>query len=60
VVGYYAAPIPAWLRSLFVLAGVLLLIPADAFKGAIFTDVAGLALGAVLLGRELARRRASA
>jgi TRAP transporter 4TM/12TM fusion protein len=57
VVGYYAAPIPAWLRALFVLAGVLLLIPADAFKGAIFTDLAGLALGAALLGREFARRR---
>lgn len=60
VVGYYAAPIPAGLRALFVIAGMLLLIPADAFKGAIFTDIAGLALGAVLLGREFARRRASA
>jgi TRAP transporter 4TM/12TM fusion protein len=60
VVGHYSAPIPAALRALFVLAGVLLLIPADAFKGAIFTDLAGLALGAVLLGRELLRRRGGA
>ncbi|HTQ73421.1 MAG TPA: TRAP transporter fused permease subunit [Burkholderiales bacterium] len=57
VVGYYSAPILLAQRALFVLAGVLLLIPADAFPGAIYTDVAGLVLGAVLLGRELFRRR---
>jgi TRAP transporter 4TM/12TM fusion protein len=60
VVGYYSAPIPIALRALFVLAGVLLLIPADAFRGAILTDVAGLVLGAVLLGREVVRKRARA
>jgi hypothetical protein len=43
---------------LFIVAGVLTLIPADMFPGAIVTDVAGLALGAFLVGRELARRRA--
>jgi TRAP transporter 4TM/12TM fusion protein len=57
VVGYYSTPIPAPLRALFVVAGVLLLIPADAFRGAIFTDLAGLALGGVLLGREVYRKR---
>jgi TRAP transporter 4TM/12TM fusion protein len=57
VVGYYSRPIPAPLRALFVVAGLLLLIPADAFHGAIFTDIAGLALGAALLGREMLRRR---
>jgi TRAP transporter 4TM/12TM fusion protein len=60
VVGYYSAPIPIALRVLFVVAGVLLLIPADAFRGAILTDVAGLVLGAVLLGREVVRKRARA
>jgi len=60
VVGYYSAPIPIALRVLFVFAGVLLLIPADAFPGAIVTDFVGLALGAVLLGRELVRKRARA
>src|SRR5713101_4627894 len=60
VVGYYSAPIPIALRALFVLAGVLLLIPADAFPGAIVTDIVGLALGAVLLGREVIRKRARA
>jgi len=58
VVGFFYAPIsPAW-RVLFILAGVLTLIPADMFPGAIVTDVVGLALGAFLVGRELARRRA--
>jgi TRAP transporter 4TM/12TM fusion protein len=60
VVGYYSTPIPLPLRVLFVVAGLLLLIPADAFPGAIFTDVAGLALGAVLLGREVYRKRRQA
>jgi len=57
VVGYYSGPIAVVSRILFVAAGVLLLIPSDAFKGAIFTDIAGLVLGAVLLGRELLRGR---
>ena len=58
VVGYYSRPLAIPLRALFVLAGVLMLIPADAFRGAVVTDLAGLALGAVLLGRELVRQRA--
>jgi hypothetical protein len=41
---------------LFLLAGVSLLIPADAFAGAIVTDIAGLVLGAALLLREVLRR----
>jgi TRAP transporter 4TM/12TM fusion protein len=60
VVGYYSTPIAIPTRILFVAAGVLLLIPSDAFKGAIFTDIAGFALGAVMLGRELLRRRGAA
>jgi TRAP transporter 4TM/12TM fusion protein len=60
VVGFFYAPIGAVARVLFVAAGVLLLIPADAFAGAIYTDVAGLALGGALLARELQRRRAPA
>src|SRR5712692_5346359 len=60
VVGYYSAPIPIALRALFVAAGVLLLIPADAFPGAIVTDIVGLVLGSVLLGRVVIRQRARA
>ncbi len=60
VVGYYARPIPPGLRAAFIVAGLLLLIPADAFPGAIFTDVAGLALGAAIFSREVLRKRRAA
>ncbi|HXZ55277.1 MAG TPA: TRAP transporter fused permease subunit [Burkholderiales bacterium] len=53
VVGYYSGPIAAPLRILFIVGGVLLLIPTDAFRGAAFADVAGLILGGVLFGREV-------
>jgi TRAP-type uncharacterized transport system fused permease subunit len=57
VVGYYSAPIGVLRRILFVAAGVLLLIPSDAFRGAALADVAGLLLGGPLLVREMFRRR---
>jgi TRAP transporter 4TM/12TM fusion protein len=60
VVGYYSSPIAAPVRVLFIVAGLLLLIPADAFRGAIVTDIVGLALGAALLGREVYLRRSRA
>jgi TRAP-type uncharacterized transport system fused permease subunit len=53
VVGFFYAPIPALRRGLFIAAGVLTLIPADMFPGAIYTDVVGLALGGALIAREL-------
>jgi len=58
VVGYYSRPIPVLFRILFIIAGVLLLIPSDAFRGAGFADIAGLALGVALLWREAYGRRA--
>ena len=60
MVGHFYAPVAAPLRVLFVVAGVLTLIPVDMFPGAIFTDIAGITLGAFLIGRELRRRRAHA
>ncbi|OGA03604.1 MAG: hypothetical protein A3I00_06120 [Betaproteobacteria bacterium RIFCSPLOWO2_02_FULL_64_12] len=60
VVGYFHVPITGGWRALFIAAGVLVLIPADMFPGAIVTDVAGLALGAVLIARELRRHRRAA
>jgi TRAP transporter 4TM/12TM fusion protein len=60
VVGFLKQPIAPGYRALFIIAGVLTLIPADMFAGAVFTDVAGLALGALLLARELRVRRAPA
>ena len=57
VVGYFYRPLAAGARALFIVAGVLTLIPADMFRGAFVTDIAGLALGAVLIGRELTQRK---
>jgi TRAP transporter 4TM/12TM fusion protein len=58
VVGYYSAPVGILRRTLFIAAGVLLLIPSDAFRGAAIADVAGLLLGGVLLALEMSRKRA--
>ena len=57
IVGFFYRPVPRRERALFIVAGVLTLIPYDMFPGAIFTDVAGLALGGALLARELYHRR---
>jgi TRAP transporter 4TM/12TM fusion protein len=59
VVGYFYAPLSPGRRWLFVVAGVLTLIPADMFPGAVYTDLVGLGLGAALLAREFGfgRRR---
>jgi TRAP transporter 4TM/12TM fusion protein len=58
VVGFFYAPIAFARRVLFIAAGLLALLPADLFPGAVVSDVVGLALGALLLSRELLRRRA--
>jgi TRAP transporter 4TM/12TM fusion protein len=60
VVGFFYAPVAPLYRALFVAAGVLTLIPADMFPGALVTDIVGLALGATLVARELRLRRAPA
>jgi TRAP transporter 4TM/12TM fusion protein len=60
VVGFFYRTVGARERALFIIAGVLTLVPADMFPGALFTDLAGLALGGLLVGRELSRARAVA
>ncbi len=57
VVGYFYRPVALWTRAAFVAAGILTLIPADMFPGAVFTDIAGLALGGALLLREFQQRK---
>jgi len=57
VVGYFYRTIPVAERLLFVLAGVLTLIPSDMFRNAWLSDVAGLALAAALIARELSLRK---
>ena len=51
--GYAVRPLGMPLRIGFGLAGLLLFIPADAMPHGEWTDIAGLALGGVLLGREI-------
>jgi TRAP-type uncharacterized transport system fused permease subunit len=60
VVGFFYRPVAAGARALFIAAGVLTLIPADMFPGAVVTDIVGLSLGAALVARELLARRAPA
>jgi TRAP transporter 4TM/12TM fusion protein len=58
LVGYFMRPLAAWIRLLFVIAGLLSLIPAEAFPHAVLTDIVGAGMGAVLIGWEwLAARR---
>jgi TRAP transporter 4TM/12TM fusion protein len=59
VVGYLARPQSAAERLLYVIAGIALVIPADAFPGALATDVGGFVLGVVLVLRELLFQRRS-
>ncbi len=56
VVGYFMRSVGTVERMLFMAAGILLLIPADAFRGAIITDIAGLALAILLTTRHWMRR----
>jgi TRAP transporter 4TM/12TM fusion protein len=51
--GYFTRPLDTASRVGFGLAGLLLFIPAEAMHYGGLTDAAGLALGAVLVGREL-------
>jgi TRAP transporter 4TM/12TM fusion protein len=60
VVGYFMRPLPAGLRVAFGVAGLLSLIPAGAFPGAVITDIVGALAGAALIGREVWLMRARA
>jgi TRAP-type uncharacterized transport system fused permease subunit len=57
VAGFMTRPIGVPLRIVFAIAGLMMMIPARGFPGAIWTDIAGAAAGAALIGWELARRR---
>ncbi|HEY8579604.1 MAG TPA: TRAP transporter fused permease subunit [Beijerinckiaceae bacterium] len=59
VVGYGVRLMSVPERVLAFLAGFMLLMPSGLFAGAIWISVAGAALGALIVGRELATRRAA-
>jgi len=61
ITGYFLRPIGVPWRLAFAASGLLALIPAGAFPGAVYTDVAGSLAGLALIGYEIAiQRRATA
>jgi len=52
IIGYFASRLGVVTRILFLIAGLGVLIPGSAFPGAVYTDIAGLVLGGLLVGRE--------
>jgi len=56
--GHFVRPLGWPMRVLFAGSGLLALIPAGAFPGAEFTDIAGVLIGAALIAHELMHRRA--
>jgi TRAP-type uncharacterized transport system fused permease subunit len=60
VIGYFVRQL-GWLeRGVLALTGLAVLTPARAFSGALYDELLGLAVGAVLIGRKLLRRRPTA
>jgi TRAP-type uncharacterized transport system fused permease subunit len=59
MLGYFARPLGWFLRTTFLIAGLALLIPAEAFAGAIYMDVIGAIVGALVAGHELLAHRRS-
>jgi TRAP transporter 4TM/12TM fusion protein len=60
VAGYFTRPIVPAMRILFVLVGLAAMVPSSAFAGAIYTDIAGVAMGVLLLGIEWTASRRTA
>jgi len=59
-VGYSTKPLGWLLRAAYIVAGTGLLVPLALFEYAVYCNVAGFAIGALLLGREYAERRGRA
>jgi hypothetical protein len=57
ITGYYLRPLGVPLRLAFAVSGLLALVPAGAYPGAIYTDVAGMLAGLGLVGYEIVVRR---
>ena len=58
--GYFRRPLDAVARCAFASGGLMLLVPGEAFEGALYVELAGLALAALAVGRELAAARGAA
>lgn len=58
--GHFAGPVRGAARLLFAVAGLMALIPAGAFPGAVVTDIAGVALGILLMALNVVAARRAA
>jgi TRAP-type uncharacterized transport system fused permease subunit len=58
IAGHFTRPISAPARLLFAASGLLALVPAGAFAGAVWTDIGGALLGSLLIAREALAARA--
>jgi TRAP transporter 4TM/12TM fusion protein len=57
MLGYFTRPLNWLMRTAFMIAGLSLLIPAEAFAGALYVDIFGAVIGALAVGRELMLHR---
>ena len=55
--GYFVRPLNPILRLGFIVGGIMLLIPVQAFPNALYLELAGIALTLLLVGKELLARR---
>jgi TRAP transporter 4TM/12TM fusion protein len=55
--GYFAGPLAPAVRLLFAIAGLMALVPAGAFPGAVVSDALGVALGILLMTANVLRAR---
>ena len=60
IVGFFMRPLSPYMRLLFAAAGLLALVPATAFPGADYTDMAGAASGIAMIAYEIFAVRALA
>lgn len=55
--GYFSGPLSPVMRLGFAASGLMALIPAEAFSGAMLTDMLGVVLGIGLMARDITRNR---
>ena len=55
--GFFARPLGVAMRSLFVVFGLMALVPAGMFEGAVFSDVVGVFGGLALMVNEIRQTR---
>jgi TRAP transporter 4TM/12TM fusion protein len=60
IMGYLFRDVTVPFRLAFVAAGLALMVPAESFTGAFWTDIAGFVVGVILVGREIRARRGNA